>query len=577
MPGDSLNVNNKAAAQNTFDAIVIGSGISGGWAAKELTEKGLKVLMLERGPKFDHITDYKTASKNPWEFEHRGRAPLQYKKDNPVISRDWAMYGTAAQEAIMDYWVKEKDSPYVEVKPFAWWRSYQMGGRSILWGRQSYRWSDLDFEANAKDGIAIDWPIRYKDLEKWYDHVETFAGISGSKEGLSHLPDGQFLPPMDLNCAEKDVADRIKNYYKGQRHMFIGRVANLTKEIPGRTKCQFRNRCWEGCPFGGYFSTQSSTLPAAMATGNLTVRPWSIVTKLIYDKDAKKAKGVEILDAETNKTYEFYSKVVFVNASALNSAWILMNTATDIWPDGLGSSSGELGHNVMDHHYMLGASGLIEGFEDKYYYGRRANGFYIPRFVNMNGDKRDFLRGYGYQGSASRDGWSRDIAELNVGAEFKEALTEPGAWHIGATGFGEILPYHENKIYLSKDVKDKWGLPVLTMDAELKENELKMRKDIIKELTAMFDVAGIKNVTTWDSKVYAVGQGIHEMGTARMGRDEKASVLNGNNQVWDAKNVFITDGAAMVSSACQNPSLTYMALTARAADFAFGELKKGNL
>jgi choline dehydrogenase-like flavoprotein len=314
-----------------------------------------------------------------------------------------------------------------------------------------------------------------------------------------------------------------------------------------------------------------------MATGNLTVRPWAIVTKLIYDKDSKKAKGVEVLDAETNKTYEYYAKIVFVNASALNSAWVLMNTATDIWPDGLGSSSGELGHNVMDHHYMLGASGLVEGFEDKYYYGRRANGFYIPRFVNINGDKRDFLRGYGYQGSASRDGWSRDVAELNVGAAFKDALTEPGAWHVGATGFGEILPYHENKIYLSKEVKDKWGLPVLTMDAELKDNELKMRKDIINELTAMFDVAGIKNVTTWDSKEYAIGQGIHEMGTARMGRDPKTSVLNANNQVWDALNVFVTDGACMTSSACQNPSLTYMALTARAADFAVNELRKGNL
>lgn len=577
MPGDTLNINNKAAAQNTYDAIVVGSGISGGWAAKELTERGLKVLMLERGRPLDHVKDYTTATYSPWDFPHRGRAPLQFKKDNPVISRDWAMYGTAAQEGTMKYWVNEKESPYVETKPFAWWRAYMMGGRSILWGRQSYRWSDLDFEANLKDNVAVDWPIRYKDLEKWYDHVETFAGISGSKEGLAHLPDGQFLPPMDLNCAEKDVADRLKAFYKGQRHMFVGRVANLTKEIPGRTKCQFRNRCWEGCPFGGYFSTQSSTLPAAIATGNLTVRPWSIVTKLIYDKDLKKAKGVEVLDAETNKTYEFYSKIVFVNASALNSAWILMNTATDIWPDGLGSSSGELGHNVMDHHYMLGASGTIEGFEDKYYFGRRANGFYIPRFVNMNGDKRDFLRGYGYQGSASREGWSRDIAELNIGGEFKEALTEPGAWHIGATGFGEILPYHENKISLNKEVKDKWGLPVLTMDAELKENEMKMRKDIIKELVAMFDAAGIKNVSTWDSKVYAVGQGIHEMGTARMGRDSKTSVLNSNNQVWDAQNVFITDGACMTSSACQNPSLTYMALTARASEFAFNELKKGNI
>ena len=577
MPGDTLQVNNKAVTGNTYDAIVIGSGISGGWAAKELAEKGLKVLMLERGPKFDHIKDYKTATKDPWEFTHRGRAPWKYKQDNPNISRDWAMYGTAAQEAIMDYWVKEKESPYIEVKPFAWWRSYQMGGRSILWGRQSYRWSDIDFEANTKDGIAVDWPIRYKDLEKWYDYVETFAGISGSKENLPQLPDGKFLPPMDLNCVEKDVADRIKKSFGGKRHMFIGRVANLTQAIPGRTQCQFRNRCWEGCPFGGYFSTQSSTLPAALKTGKLTVRPWSIVTKLIYDKNTKKAKGVEVLDGETNKTYEFYAKIVFVNASALNSTWILMNTATDIWPDGLGSSSGELGHNVMDHHYMLGASGSIEGFEDQYYFGRRANGFYIPRFANLFGDKRDFLRGYGYQGSASREGWGREIAELNVGGEFKDALTEPGAWGIGATGFGEILPYHENKIYLDKNVKDKWGLPVLAMDAELKENELKMRKDIVKELVTMFDAAGVKNIKTWDSKVYAIGQGIHEMGTARMGRDPRTSVLNGNNQVWDAKNVFVTDGACMTSSACQNPSLSYMALTARAADFAVNELKNGNL
>jgi choline dehydrogenase-like flavoprotein len=576
MAGDTLQINNRAKTQNTYDAIVIGSGISGGWAAKELTEKGLKVLMLERGRNYDHIKDYATAGKNPWDFTHRGKATTQYKKDNPVISRDWAMYGTAAQEPLMDAWVNEKESPYVQQQPFAWWRSYRMGGRSLLWGRQSYRLSDMDFEANAKDGIAIDWPIRYKDLEKWYDYVETFAGISGSKEGLAHLPDGQFLPPMDLNCVEKDVAARIKELYKGQRHMFVGRVANLTKEIPGRTKCQFRNRCWEGCPFGGYFSTQSSTLPAALATGNLTVRPWSIVTKIIYDKDTRKATGVEVLDAETNTTYEFYSKIVFLNASALNSAWVLMNSATDIWPDGLGSSSGELGHNIMDHHYMLGAQGTIEGFEDKYYYGRRANGFYIPRFANLYGDKRDFLRGYGYQGSASRNGWSRDIAELNIGADFKEALTEPGGWSIGATGFGEILPYHENKITLDKQVKDKWGLNVLSMDASLKENELAMRKDIIKELVAMFEAAGVKNITTWD-KDYNIGQGIHEMGTARMGRDPKTSVLNANNQVWDAQNVFVTDGAAMTSSACQNPSLTYMALTARAADFAVNEMKKGNL
>ena len=559
MPGDSLLINNKADAKNTYDAIVIGSGISGGWAAKELTEKGLRVLMLERGRPLDHITGYKTATLNPWDFPHRGRATMKQKEDDPVISRPWGMYGTAAQEAIMDYWVNEKDSPYVEKRPFTWWRSYQMGGRSILWGRQCYRWSDLDYEANLRDGIAIDWPIRYKEMAPWFDYVETFAGISGSKEGLAHLPDGHFLPPMDLNCVEKDVAARIKEKYKGQRHLFIGRVANLTEAIPGRTKCQFRNRCWEGCPFGGYFSTQSSTLPAAMATGRLTVRPYSIVTKIIYDKNTKRATGVEVLDAENNKTYEYQSKIIFLNASTLNSAWVLMNSATDIWPEGLGSSSGELGHNIMDHHYMLGAQGSIDGYTDQYYYGRRANGFYIPRYVNLGTDKRNFLRGYGYQGSASRQGWSQDVAEMNIGAEFKEALTEPGSWSIGATGFGEILPYHDNMISLNHEVKDKWGLPVLTMDAGLKENELNMRKDIVKDLVEMFDNAGIKNITTWD-KDYAIGQGIHEMGAARMGRDPRTSVLNSHNQVWDAPNVFVTDGACMVSSGCQNPSLSYMAL-----------------
>ena len=571
MSADSTNINNKAKTQNTFDAIVVGSGISGGWAAKELTEKGLKVLMLERGRDYQHIKDYTTANKDPWEFEHRGRTTAEQKKKYPVIHRGWA-----ASEAVMASWANEEDCPYTEVKPFTWWRSYQLGGRSILWGRQSYRWSDLDFEANGKEGVGVDWPIRYKDIAPWYDYAEKFAGISGSMEGLPHLPDGHFLPPMDLNCVEKDVAARIKAQYKGDRHLFIGRVANLTAPIEGRTQCQFRNRCWEGCPFGGYFSTQSSTLPAAMKTGNLTVRPFSIVTKLIYDKNTQKAKGVEVLDAETNQTYEFYSKIVFLNASALNSTWVLFNTATDIWPGGLGSSSDQLGHNVMDHHYNLGASGTVEGYEDKYYSGRRANGFYIPRFANIGGDKRDFLRGYGYQGGAGRQGWSRDVAELNIGAEFKEALTEPGSWTIGAGGFGEILPYHENKITLDKNKKDKWGLPVLSMDCELKENEYKMRKAIVADIKEMLETSGVKNVQTHDNG-HAIGHGIHEMGTARMGKDPKTSVLNSNNQVWDAKNVFVTDGACMTSSACQNPSLTYMALTARAANFAVEELKKGSL
>ena len=569
MPGDTLNLNTKAAAQNHYDAIVIGSGISGGWAAKELTEKGLKVLMLERGRNLEHVKDYRTAKLDQWDLPHHGTPTLAEKAKYPVINRGWAI-----GHPDLSFWANEQDCPYTEVKPFTWWRSYQMGGRSILWGRQSYRLSDLDFEANAKDGIAIDWPIRYKDIAPWYDYAETFAGISGSREGLPQLPDGNFLPPMELNCVEKDVSARIKE--KMNRHMIIGRTANLTAAIPGRTACQFRNRCWEGCPFGGYFSTQSSTLPAAMKTGNLTVRPFSIVTKIIYDKNTQKAKGVEVLDAETNKTYAFTSSLVFLNASALNSAWVLMNSATDLWPDGLGSSSGELGHNVMDHHYNLGASGTVEGYDDKYYFGKRANGFYIVRFANLFGDKRNYLRGFGYQGSASRQGWARDIAEMNIGGDYKDALCEPGQWTIGMTGFGEILPYHENKISLDKNRKDKWGLPVLAMDAVLRDNELAMRKDIVAEGRAMLEAAGVKNINTYDAG-HAIGHGIHEMGTARMGRDPKTSVLNEWNQVWDAKNVFVTDGACMVSSACQNPSLTYMALTARAADYAVTELKKMNL
>ena len=558
-------------AGQQYDAIVIGSGISGGWAAKELTEKGLKVLMLERGRNFEHIKDYTSAGKNPWEIEHRGMPTQAQLARHPIIARTWGR-----QESIMDYWANDVEAPYTEIKPFKWWRSYQLGGRSILWGRQSYRWSDFDFNANAKDGWAIDWPIRYADIAPWYDHVEQFIGVNGSLEGLAHLPDGKYLPAMEMNCVEKDVSARIKNYYKNTRHMIIGRSANLTAPVPGRTQCQFRNRCWEGCPYGGYFSTQSSTLPAAMKTGNLTVRPWSIVTRILYDKDKKKASGVEIVDAETNQTYQFSSKIVFVNASALNSAWVLMNSATDIWPDGLGSSSGELGHNIMDHHYNLGASGDIEGYEDKYYYGRRPNGIYVTRFANLYNDKRDYLRGFGYQGSASREGWNREIGEYGIGSKYKEALTEPGPWTMGIGGFGELLPYHENKITLDKTRKDKWGLPILAMDAIIRENEMKMRKDILSEGVAMLEAGGVKNVVTHDGG-HEVGDGIHEMGTARMGKDPKTSVLNKHNQVWDAMNVFVTDGAAMTSAACQNPSLTYMALTARAADYAVAELKKRNI
>jgi choline dehydrogenase-like flavoprotein len=556
---------------NVYDAIVVGSGISGGWAAKELSEKGLKVLMLERGNDIKHIKDYEQANKPDWEYPHRGGRTQEMIKDYPVLKRDYPL-----NEKNLHYWTNEKDCPYTEVKRFDWFRGYHVGGRSLMWGRQSYRFSDFDFEANAKDGFGVDWPIRYKDIAPWYDHVEKFAGISGNKDGLPQLPDGQFLPPMDLNVVEKHVAEGIKKHYNGKRVMTIGRTANLTAPVPGRTQCQFRNKCWLGCPFGAYFSTQSSTLPAAMATGNLTLQPDSLVTKVLYDKDKKKATGVEVLNTETNQTTEYKAKVIFLCASAFNSTWVLFNSATDIWPGGLGSSSGELGHNVMDHHFRLGANGAVDGFDDKYYFGRRPNGIYIPRYRNLFGEKRDYVRGFGYQGGASRQGWSRNVAELSIGVDLKEMLSEPGEWSIGITAFGEILPYHENKISLDKEKKDKWGLPVLAIDAELKENELKMRKDMMADAQEMLSVAGVKNPHTFDSG-YSMGMGIHEMGTARMGKDPKTSVLNGNNQVWDCKNVFVTDGAAMTSGACVNPSLTYMALTARAANFAVEELKKGNI
>ena len=558
-------------ADNVYDAIVIGSGISGGWAAKELCEKGLKTLMLDRGRNIEHVKDYVNATKAPWEFPHRGSKTQQMIKDYPVLNRDYPL-----NETNLDYWVNEKESPYSEVKRFDWFRGYHVGGRSLMWGRQSYRWSDHSFDANAKDGIAIDWPVRYAEIAPWYDHVEKFIGVSGSKENVPVLPDGQFMPPMELNVVEKALQPRLKEYYKGQRHMFIGRTANITQPLPGRTSCQYRNKCWLGCPFGAYFSTQSSTLPAAMATNNLTVRPWSIVTKILYDKDKKRATGVEVLDAETNKTYTYNAKIVFLNASSLNSAWILMNSATDVWPDGLGSSSGELGHNVMDHHLNVGGSGVVEGFEDKYYYGRRANGVYIPQFRNVPGDKRDYLRGFGYQGGASRQGWSREIPEMQIGGAYKDALGEPGVWTMGFGGFGETLPYHENKVTLDKSRKDKWGLNILSMDIEIKDNEKKMRKDIQQDALEMLTAMGVKDVKGYDHDA-VLGRGIHEMGTARMGKDPKTSVLNKYNQVWDAPNLFVTDGAFMVSANCVNPSLSYMAFTARAVDHAMSEIKKNNI
>ncbi|MBC7563071.1 MAG: GMC family oxidoreductase [Gemmatimonadaceae bacterium] len=554
-----------------YDAIVVGSGISGGWAAKELTEKGLKVLMLERGRNVEHIKDYVNATKPPWAYPHRGGRTKEMESHYPVLKRDYPL-----NEKNLDFWVKDEESPYTETKRFDWYRGYQVGGRSLMWGRQSYRHSPQDFEANAKEGIAVDWPIRYDELAPWYDHVEKFAGISGSLEGLAQLPDGKFQPPMPLNCGEELVAGKLHKQFGGTRRIIPGRTANLTENLQARVKCQSRNACWLGCPYGAYFSTQSSTLPAAVATGNLTLMPYQIVSEIIFDKDRKRASGVRVVDAVTEKTIEYSAKVIFVCASTLNSAWLLMNSATDIWPGGLGSSSGELGHNLMDHHFRLGASGDIDGMEDKYNYGRRPTGFYIPRYRNVGKDKRDYLRGFGYQGGASREEWGRAVAELGIGAAFKDNAAMPGGWTIGASAFGEMLPNHANKVTLDPTKKDKWGLPVLNIDCATGENEARMRKDMTADMAEMLTAAGVKNVRTFDSG-YFPGMGIHEMGTARMGRDPKTSVLNSHNQVWDAPNVFVTDGAAMTSASCVNPSLTYMALTARAAEFAVNELKKRNL
>lgn len=554
-----------------YDAIVVGSGISGGWAAKELTEKGLKTLLLERGKDVKHITDYDTAQKPVWEFPHRGRLTNEMKATHPVQKRDYPY-----SEFRPDWWVNDLECPYTEVKRFDWYRGFHVGGKSLMWGRQSYRWSDWDFEANAKEGIAVDWPIRYADIEKWFDHVETFAGIGGSLEGLPQLPDGKFLPPMNLNVVEKDVAARIKAKYE-HRRLIIGRSANLTEPHNGRASCQYRNKCSLGCPFGAYFSTQSSTLPAAVATGNLTLRPFSIVSQILYDKNTKKARGVLVIDAETMQTVEYEAKVIFVCGSTLGSTHLLMNSvAMGAMPEDVANRSGELGHNLMDHHFRCGANGEAEGYDDKYYYGSRPNGIYVPRYRNFFGDKRDYLRGFGYQGGASRQGWQRDVAELGIGAAMKEALTEPGKWTMGMTGFGEMLPYHENKVTIDKNKKDKWGQYVLAIDCELKDNEYKMRKDMMADAAEMLEASGLKNVRTWDGGCFP-GMAIHEMGTARMGRDPKTSVLNQWNQMHDVRNVFVTDGTCMTSASCVNPSLMYMALTARAADYAVQALKRGDL
>ena len=568
--GDPKQGNQNIKTQHDFDAIVIGSGISGGWAAKELCEKGLKTLVLERGRNVEHIKDYDTAFKNPWEFPHHLANTVEDQEENPIQS-------TSYNEGNKHFFVNDKENPYIQEKPFFWIRGYQVGGRSLTWGRQCYRLSDLDFEANAKDGIAVDWPIRYRDIAPWYDYVENFAGISGKAEGLPHLPDGQFLPPMELTCIEDYLSGKIKEHYD-DRILTIARVANLTKGWNGRGPCQFRNLCDRGCPFSGYFSSNAATLPAAAITGNMTLLPDSIVTEIIYDEQKNRATGVRVMNSNTKTITEYFSKIIFVNASTIATASILLNSVSRKFPEGLGNSSGQVGHNLMDHFIGSGAIGESLGFENEYYYGRRPAGFYVPRFRNINEKTKrsDYLRGFGFQGMGSRMGWRAQSLSAGFGEDFKKGLLSPGPWNVWMGAWGETLPYFDNKITLDKNKKDKWGLPLVRIDFEYHENENAMKKDIQESAAEMLSKSGFKNIQTFNYNTPG-GTAVHEMGTVRMGKDPKTSVLNGFNQMHDVKNVFITDGSCMTSAACQNPSLTYMALTARACDYAVSELKKGNL
>ncbi|WP_186755755.1 GMC oxidoreductase [Echinicola salinicaeni] len=566
-----MNLNIKANKENTYDAIVVGSGISGGWAAKELAEKGLKTLVLERGRNVEHIKDYPTTNLNPWEMDHHGWTTNEMREKHPIQSKCYA-FGEATEH----FWVNDNENPYNEVKPFNWLRGYHVGGRSLMWGRQCYRLSDIDFSANAKDGFGVDWPVRYKDIAPWYEYVEKFAGISGQAEGLPQLPDSHFLPAMEMNCVEKHVAKRVKEKFD-DRIITIGRAAHVTQPHNGRGPCQYRNMCSRGCPFGGYFSSNSATLPAAMKTGNMTLRPFSIVTEVLYDKESGKATGVRIMDAETKEYIEYYAKIIFLNASTLGTSWVLLNSVSDAFPNGLGNGSEQVGHNLMDHHFGVGASGKFDGFNDKYFYGRRPNGIYVPRFRNISDStmRDDYVRGFGYQGGAGR-GRGNGGAE-GIGAEFKMSKTEPrDEWSFGIGSWGEHLPYYENKATLNHDKLDANGLPTLDIDCEFKDNEKAMRKDMRQSAIDILEAAGARDISSYDSAP-PPGHCIHEMGTARMGRDPKTSVLNGFNQMHEVPNVFITDGSFMTSSACQNPSLTYMAFTARAADYAVKELKKQNL
>jgi choline dehydrogenase-like flavoprotein len=561
------------AKQNTYDAIVIGSGISGGWAAKEFCEKGLKTLVLERGREVTHLKDYPTTNLNPWDFPLHNRLPLEVTSENPVVSRCYAF-----NDSTDHFFVKDKEHPYIQEKPFDWIRGYQEGGKSLLWARQTQRWSDFEFEGPARDGFAVDWPIRYKDLKPWYDYVETFVGISGNKDGIVNLPDSIVQKPWELNCVEKHIQEKIHASYPDRR-VIIGRCANLTdpQEIQiqqGRGKCQARTKCETGCPFGGYFSSNSSTLPWAKRTGNLTLRPHSVVHSIIYDEKLSKASGVRVVDANTKEMIEYYAKIIFVNAACINTNLIMLNSTSNRFPNGLGNDSGVLGHYVAFHNYRGDVSATYEGYEDQYYYGRRPTQAFVPAYRNIFKQDTDYLRSFMSYYGASRAGWWR-VGD-KIGEELKKEVQTPGVWFVGFGIQGETIPVFENHVRLSADQKDDWGIPQIIISIGYSDNDEKMSKDFMEQASEMLDKAGCKNIRTNDNK-QAPGLDIHEMGGVRMGHDPKTSILNKWNQVHSCKNVFVTDGACMTSVGNQNPSLTFMAITARAANYAVEELKKGNL
>jgi glucoside 3-dehydrogenase (cytochrome c) catalytic subunit len=558
---------------NTYDAIIVGSGITGGWAAKELAEKGLNVLVLEAGRTIDPGTDY--VEHTPiWELKYRNWDNRDQRQKTQPVQRE-VYY--ACDEYSSKFFVSDVDNPYTNAEgtKFSWIRGRQVGGKSITWGRQSYRWSDLDFEANLKEGIGVDWPIRYAEMEPWYGYVEDFAGISGQSEGLPQLPDSHFLPPMEMNCAEIMFRDGLKAHYD-DRILTIGRTAILTQVHKGRAACHYCGVCHRGCITQSYFSSLNSTLPAAMKTKSLTIRPYSVVQSLAFDSKTRKISGVHVIDAKTKQTLEFHARIYFLNAATLESTRILLNSATSEFPDGLCNSSGELGHNLMDHHMGAGASGIMPGHEDKVPFGNRPNGIYIPRFRNVKTKQEEFVRGYGYQGGGSREGWGRGASMIGFGADFKNSLKKPGPWRMGMGAFGECLPSHNNYVEIDKEKVDAWGVPTLKIRCAWGPNEQAMSKDAAIQAGEMLAAAGAKDISVYQD-MSTPGLGIHEMGTARMGRDPRTSVLNAHNQTHDVKNLFMTDGACMTSSACVNPSLTYMALTARACDFVVSSMKRNEL